>query len=75
RIVAQTELLAIVPRTLAETYVDQEPIKILNLPFDVPTYVIKQHWHARFHGDPANMWLRRLIAQLFLESKPRRSGT
>ena len=67
RIIAQTELLAIVPRTLAEAYVEQEAIKILNLPFDVPPYYVKQHWHARFHSDPGNMWLRRLIAQLFLD--------
>jgi DNA-binding transcriptional LysR family regulator len=67
RIVARTELLAIVPRTLAEAFVQQEAIKIHKLPFDVPPYYVKQHWHARFHSDPANMWLRRLIAQLFLD--------
>jgi DNA-binding transcriptional LysR family regulator len=68
RIVAQTELLGIVPRSLAETFVQQEPVRMLNLPIDVPHYFVKQHWHARFHTDPANMWLRRLIAQLFLQA-------
>ncbi|MEJ8839877.1 LysR family transcriptional regulator [Ramlibacter sp. AN1133] len=68
RIVAQTELLGIVPRSLAETFVQQEPVRMLNLPFNVPDYSVKQHWHARFHTDPSNIWLRRLIAQLFLEA-------
>jgi hypothetical protein len=29
---------------------------------------VKQHWHERYHNDPANQWLRGLCATLFLRS-------
>jgi len=35
-------------------------------PVPVPSFVVKQHWHTRFHHDPANRWLRSLCAKLFL---------
>jgi DNA-binding transcriptional LysR family regulator len=65
RIVAQTELLVIVPRLLGETLASQEAIRLLNPPIALPSYAVKQHWHERFHADPGNMWLRRTMAELF----------
>jgi hypothetical protein len=41
-------------------------IKLFKLPFTLPTYLIKQHWHERYSQDPANKWLRGVIANLFL---------
>jgi hypothetical protein len=35
------------------------------LPAPVPSYVIVQQWHERYTHDPANLWLRTLIAELF----------
>ncbi|MBO9515838.1 MAG: LysR family transcriptional regulator [Variovorax sp.] len=65
RIVARTELIATVPRILGEVLVTQEPVKMLEMPFALPAYAVKQHWHERFHADPGNAWLRRTVAQLF----------
>ena len=65
RIVAHTELVVIVPRILGEVLATQEPVKLLELPFALPDYAVKQHWHERFHADPGNAWLRRTVAQLF----------
>jgi DNA-binding transcriptional LysR family regulator len=65
RIVAQTELLVIVPRILGETLASQEAIKVLDPPVALPAYAVKQHWHDRFHADPGNVWLRRTLAELF----------
>jgi DNA-binding transcriptional LysR family regulator len=65
RIVAQTELLVIVPRLLGETLASQEAIKLLDPPVALPSYSVKQHWHDRFHADPGNVWLRRTLAELF----------
>ena len=28
---------------------------------------MKQHWHARFHHDRVNRWLRGVVAELFLD--------
>jgi DNA-binding transcriptional LysR family regulator len=74
RIVAQTELLVIVPRLLGDTLASQEKIKLLDPPVALPSYLVKQHWHERFHADPGNVWLRRTLAELFSRSPSRRAG-
>lgn len=65
RIVAQTELLVIVPRRLGNTLASQEAIRLLAPPVPLPSYAVKQHWHERFHADAGNVWLRRTLAELF----------
>jgi DNA-binding transcriptional LysR family regulator len=65
RIVAHTELIAIVPRILGEVLATQEPVQLLEPPFALPSYAVQQHWHERFHADAGNAWLRRTMAQLF----------
>jgi DNA-binding transcriptional LysR family regulator len=65
RVVAETELLVLVPKMLGITIQMQEQVQILPLPFDIPSYAVKQHWHDRFHAEPGNIWLRRTVADLF----------
>jgi hypothetical protein len=31
----------------------------------MPADSVKQHWHERYHHDPAHGWLRREVAMLF----------
>jgi DNA-binding transcriptional LysR family regulator len=69
RIVAQTELLVIVPERLGNTFASQENIKLMVPPFKLPSFVVKQHWHERFHADPGSIWLRRTFAELFADGK------
>jgi len=33
----------------------------------LPRRIAVTHWHKRYHHDDANKWLRRLLAELFLE--------
>jgi DNA-binding transcriptional LysR family regulator len=65
RIVAQTELLVIVPRELGHALAAQESVKVLEPPVPLPTYKVKQHWHERFNLDAGNIWLRNTMADLF----------
>lgn len=65
RVVAETELLVVVPKMLGVTIQMQEQVQILPLPFDLPSYAVKLHWHDRFHAEPGNIWLRRTVADLF----------
>ncbi len=69
RIVAQTELLVIVPERLGNTFASQENIKLMTPPFKLPSFAVKQHWHERFHADPGSIWLRRTFAELFADAK------
>jgi DNA-binding transcriptional LysR family regulator len=67
RIVARTELLAIVPRRLGEFLAAQEDIRVFNPPISLPSYSVKLHWHERFHADAGNIWLRKLLSRLLAE--------
>ncbi|CAE6843412.1 PCP degradation transcriptional activation protein [Paraburkholderia aspalathi] len=62
-----TEYLAIVPERFAHILAEDNPIKIMELPFTIPKYGVKQHWHVRYSRDPATSWLRETIARLFHE--------
>lgn len=64
RLVATTELLAIVPRRLGEALAEHEPVRILEPPIPLPPYAVKQHWHERIHGDAGHAWLRQVVAGL-----------
>ena len=66
-LLARTELIATVPERVAQMLVGIAAVKALQPPLSLPTFAIKQHWHERYHHDPANRWLRSLIAELFLE--------
>lgn len=67
RIVAQTKCIATVPQRFGSAMVQQENVKMLPPPVKLPDFSVKQHWHERFHADPANQWLRKMVAQLFLD--------
>jgi DNA-binding transcriptional LysR family regulator len=65
RIVAQTDLLVVVPRMLGDAIATQEQVQLLEPPVPLPAYKVKQHWHERFNADAGNVWLRQTMAQLF----------
>jgi DNA-binding transcriptional LysR family regulator len=64
-IVAQTELLAIVPERYASVVAASEAVRFLPIPVELPSYQVKQHWHERYHADVSNRWLRQMVAALF----------
>lgn len=66
-IVAQTDVIVTVPRRLALAFAGYPNVRLIEPPIAFPQFEIKQHWHKRYHHDQANKWLRRLIADLFLE--------
>lgn len=64
RLVAATDLLVVVPRRLGEALSRQEDIQMLAPPVPLPSYMVKQHWHERFHTDKGNAWLRAILARI-----------
>lgn len=65
-IVGDSDLIATIPLRAAESFSHLAKIKLFKVPLDLPRYDIKQHWHERFHRDPANQWMRNTLAELFL---------
>lgn len=64
--VSCTDLIATLPRHIGRTLALRGDMRLHACPVPVPSFVVKQHWHARFHQDAANRWLRGLCAKLFL---------
>lgn len=64
-IIANTDLIMIVPEQMGLIMASSAHIKLFQLPFAVPFYPIMQHWHERFSVDPANQWLRSMVANAF----------
>jgi len=68
-IVSKTPLLATVPLKVVTDKVQAVP-----LPFRIPQAEVRQFWHRRAHHDPANQWLRGVLAKMF-DAKPKAGKT
>jgi DNA-binding transcriptional LysR family regulator len=77
-IVSTTDLIATLPRHIGETLAAIGGLQVLDCPVPIPGFQVRQHWHARFHQDPGNRWLRGVCSRLFLRSsegaQPGRTG-
>ncbi len=63
-VIEHTDLLLTIPRRLGDVLQGRGAFRILPVPFPLPDYEVKQHWHERYHHDEGNRWLRRLVARL-----------
>jgi DNA-binding transcriptional LysR family regulator len=72
-IVSTTDLIATVPRGIGEILARSGELRLLECPVKIPSYAVKQHWHARYHHDLGNRWLRGACAELF--SVPRQGAS
>ena len=68
-IVSTTDLIATLPRQIGEALAQVGGLAVHACPCPVPGFTVKQHWHARYHDDAANRWLRGTVAALFLQSQ------
>ena len=66
-ILQHTDLLATVPEHFASFC--REPFGLTALPHPValPEFTVNVLWHGRYHRDPANSWLRKLIFSVLSE--------
>lgn len=64
-IVAQSDLVATIPKALVSKFTSMTPIRPVIPPFAVPRYSLRQHWHRRVQQDAANQWLRGVVSDLF----------
>jgi len=74
-ILQTTDLVATLPRHIGETLARNAGLLALPCPFEIPGFKVKQHWHARFHHDAANQWLRGVCVNLFGVSPPAPTAT
>jgi DNA-binding transcriptional LysR family regulator len=70
-IIAESDLIVTVPYAVARSFARMADLKVLRPPVQVRRADVRQHWHARFHRDLANQWIRGVIASLFSETARR----
>ena len=68
-IVSTTDLIVTVPRHIGQTLARLSALAVYACPVPVPPFDVKQHWHARYHQDAANRWLRGVCELLFQRGK------
>jgi DNA-binding transcriptional LysR family regulator len=68
-ILAASDLVVTLPRHIGETLAALGGLRVHACPFPIPQFSVKQHWHARYHHDMANRWLRSLCVGLFLRNR------
>ncbi|NPC55922.1 LysR family transcriptional regulator [Caenimonas soli] len=64
RMVACSDMLAVLPETLAQAFRQEVGLQVLELPFECPQINVTQQWHERYNRDPAQVWLRECVARL-----------
>ncbi|MGC2972031.1 LysR substrate-binding domain-containing protein [Paraburkholderia aspalathi] len=64
-IIERSDLIATVPRDLADVCVRYGTVRLVEVPLKSPVIAVHQSWHSLFHKDPANIWLRGVVQSLF----------
>ncbi|MDW5441129.1 LysR family transcriptional regulator [Polaromonas sp. SM01] len=68
-VIESSDLMATVPRDLADVCRRYGTIRVLETPIKSPVIAVHQFWHRRVHKDPANLWLRSMVQALFTTSQ------
>ena len=64
-ILQSSDLIATVPERFAQKCSGPFQLETSPLPFNLPEIAINLFWHAKYNREPANMWLRQRIIELF----------
>ncbi|MFK4872541.1 LysR family transcriptional regulator [Novosphingobium sp. ZW T3_23] len=73
-LVAGSDLISTVPAAVGGIFATMAHLKVIAPPLPSPMINLQQFWHRRAQDDPAVLWLRRLIAELFLGRDPSPTG-
>jgi len=63
QIVADSDLIATVPGRFAKRCLEQYPLQVFDLPFNLPAMQNRVYWHECMHSDEHNRWFRSLLAE------------
>jgi DNA-binding transcriptional LysR family regulator len=60
-LVSGSDLIATVPRRLAQRFAKSLGLQVLAVPFAMPPFRLTMLWHQRMDADPAHTWMRALV--------------
>jgi len=66
-ILQATDLVATVPERLAQRLIGPFGLACVSHPATLPEVAINVFWHAKYHKEPANQWLRSLVFDTFVD--------
>jgi len=66
-VIGHNDYLCTLPQRAADIMAQTGKVCAWDVPFDLPEYVVHQHWHERQLRDPGSRWLRELISAMFLD--------
>jgi DNA-binding transcriptional LysR family regulator len=63
-LIAQTDFVAALDRRVAQVFAAPLGLRLFPPPLKLPKGSVGQVWHEQQHGDPAQRWLRQMIAEV-----------
>jgi DNA-binding transcriptional LysR family regulator len=73
-IVAGTDLVVSLPSRVAGASARLVKVKVHPLPIPIPSFDVSLYWHERVENDPANLWLRKAMSELFGDRPERKKS-
>ena len=67
-VVGSTDMIAMIPHSLAVKFAEQLPLQIIDPPIRLPRIKSAAYWHERSQNDTGHQWLRQLIVKVAKES-------
>jgi DNA-binding transcriptional LysR family regulator len=67
-ILQSTDLIATLPERFAERCREPFGLSVSPHPIPLPEIAINLFWHAKYNRDPANLWFRQLLVELFADT-------
>ena len=66
-ILRETDMIATAPERFAYRCAEPFGLSYVPHPAKLPEIAINQFWHARFHREPGNQWLRGVVSEQFAD--------
>lgn len=64
-----SQLIAFLPKSLAEQSAAHYGLTVKPCPFELPKLVIKGIWHERSQQEPAHQWIRNMLLKHFVQQR------
>ncbi len=64
-IAGRSDLIVTMPSHIIPALDLSSRMRVFEPPVELPSFEVKLYWHERYHRDPVNQWLRKLIYSLF----------
>lgn len=65
QLVEKSDYVATLPSRIMDILGNRQNVRALPTPIKLPSFEAKMYWHDRYHREPSNQWIRRIVAGYF----------